>query len=116
VTSHASAASLRVPGSRKKASRGPSSGAVEPFMADVGYTPAGDEAAARDKARLEADRRAAGRVVARWLLSRGCRGPGCDRGHRKHLQDGRDLLMALEIMPDPQAKPVHWTGNKGTGA
>lgn len=99
---------------RRKASRGPGAGLIEPFLNDVAYRPVTEESIAADEVRLAAERRAAGRMVARHVMGRyGCAGPGCADGHVAHVEAAQLLLMALEVMPDPLHKPVRnakgWT-------
>jgi len=50
--------------------------------------------------------RAAARMAARDVLKAGCRGPGCDRGHRKHVARVLEALYALGLVEDPVVPQV----------
>lgn len=84
---------MAVAAGRRQASRGPSSGAIEPFLADVQYNPVTEKRVAEERARRAAEDRATALAFAGFLIGRGY---GAD--------ELRDVLMALGIIPDPEAK------------
>jgi len=85
------------------ASRGPGSGRAEAILTSTVTTPVNDAVLAERAAQKALEDRAAGRVLARLLMTaEGCRGPGCRRSHQAHLEHGRHALMILGLMADPE--------------
>lgn len=81
---------IAVAAGRHKASRGPSSGAIEPGLTDIQYSPVTEATLAADKARDAAEKRATALAFAGFLTGRGY--------GRSELAE---VLMALGIIPDP---------------
>ena len=96
---------------RRKASRGPSSGAIEPFLHDVRYQPRTDEALAAELEREAAERHTALSGLLRRIRERvGCDGYDCASAHHgTHLRRMSadpllQMVYALGLRPDPLSK------------
>lgn len=78
-------------------SRGPGSGAIEPFLTDVAYTPVTEASLAAEAEHTAATQHAAALVVTGFVID------ATGGGHHARAEAIR-LMRMLGIIPDPESK------------